>query len=1035
MAARLSLTLLGGFRARVGARPLGVPLRKARALLAYLALTPGRAHTREELAALLWGDRADAHARNSLRQTLFGLRTALAAARAPCLELAADVVALRPGAIDVDVAAFERLAVSSSDDDLAAAAAMYRGDLLAGLSVADPGFEEWLACERERLRHLAVVALTRLLDHQLDSASPEQAIATARRLLALDPLQESVHRTLMRLCLERGQRAAALRQYRACAATLQRELGTEPEPETKALYRRIVQAGAGDAADVADPSAEATPLVGRRRELTALLEQLAAAGAGRGRIVAVLGEAGIGKTRLTEELGLRAVGQDWRVLRAQAHETERILPFAPWAEALREPAVALVREAGNRGPTWARDLARLFPELAPGRSRNGAGDTLSLFEALAQLVIRLAEGQALLLVLDDLHWADDASLRFLAFLGRRLSRWPVLIVVTARVEELDGPAILGPTLAELREGRCLVSLPLAPLPRPDTEALITALRPSIATSAAREGLIEHVWAMSEGNPFVVVEAMRSLPPGNAPTPTAPALPERVQEIILARLQRASDGAQRLVAVAAVIGRGFSFALLQRASGLDPRQAADGVEELIRQQVLRDVGEQFDFSHDRIRQAVYAHLLVPRRRLLHAEVAAALEEVHRDDLAAHVSALAIHYEIAERWDKAVTYLRAAGAEAARRGAYRQAVSLFERALAALPRLPGDRCARELAVDLRLDLRDWLMPLGELSRLRAYLDEAHALATELGDERRIALASGHLAHCLWLCGEPGRALTLARRTARAARALRDVALEILGNFYLGEVCHQLGDYARAVRYLARNGELAKGERALQRFAGPGLVPLQSRLWLALSLSELGRCDEAVAIAEEAHAAAEAVNHPYSLAFAKSTLGRLHLSRGAPETAIPVLEQALRLIQSRGIALNLAGTRSHLGYAYVLTGRIAEGLPMLADAVAQAAELRRSGRALLVGRLAEALLWTQHRAEALERGREALGLARVQHERGLEAWALAVMGDVYVGQAPPALTEAGQHYRDALALARTLGMRPLQRRCEEALQRLPA
>jgi len=735
---------------------------------------------------------------------------------------------------------------------------------------------------------------------------------------------------------------------------------------------------------------------------------------------------------------MRAIGQDCRVLRAQAHETERILPFAPWAEALREPAVALVRAAGDRGPTWARDLARLFPELAPGRGRNGAGDTLSLFEALTQLVIQLAEGQALLLVLEDLHWADDASLRFLAFLGRRLSRWPVLVVVTARVEELDRPAILGPTLAELREDRCLVSLPLAPLPRPDTVALITALRPSIARSVAREGLIEHVWAMSEGNPFVVVEAMRSLPPGNAPAPAAPALPalpERVQEIILARLQRASDGAQRLVAVAAVIGRGFSFALLQRASGLEPRRAADGVEELIRRQVLRDVGEQFDFSHDRIRQAVYAHLLVPRRRLLHAEVAAALEDLHRDDLAAHVSALAIHYEIAERWDKAVTYLRAAGAEAARRGAYRQAVSLFERALAALPRLPGDRRARELAVDLRFDLRDWLMPLGELSRLRAYLDEAHALATGLGDERRIALASGHLAHCLWLCGEPDRALKLARRTARAARGLRDVALEILGNFYLGEVCHQLGDYARAVRYLARNGELAKGARALERFAGPGLVPLQSRLWLALSLSELGRFDEAVAIAEEAHAAAEAVSHPYSLAFAKSTLGRLHLSRGAPETAIPVLEQALRLIESRGIALNLAGTRSHLGYAYVLTARIAEGLPMLADAVAQAGELRRSGRALLVGRLAEALLWTQHPAEALVHGREALGLARAQHERGLEAWALAVMGDVSVGQASPALTEAGQHYRDALALARTLGMRPLQRRCEEALRRLPA
>jgi DNA-binding SARP family transcriptional activator len=162
MAARMSLTLLGGFGARIGARPVDVPLKKARALLAYLALAPGRPHSREQLAALLWGDRVEAHARNSLRQTLFGLRRALPTTP-PCLELTADSVSLRSAAVDVDATAFERLAATGTDEGLTAAAALYRGDLLAGLSVPDPGFEEWLSRERDRFRRLVVATLARLL--------------------------------------------------------------------------------------------------------------------------------------------------------------------------------------------------------------------------------------------------------------------------------------------------------------------------------------------------------------------------------------------------------------------------------------------------------------------------------------------------------------------------------------------------------------------------------------------------------------------------------------------------------------------------------------------------------------------------------------------------------------------------------------------------------------------------------------------------------------------------------------------------------
>jgi len=192
--------------------------------------------------------------------------------------------------------------------------ALYHGDFLAGLHVKDPGFEDWLTTERDRLRQVVVAALTRLLARQRDAAATEPAIETARRLVAIDPLQESVHRTLMRLYLEQGQRASALRQYHACAGVLRRELATEPEAATRALYREIVQQSATSTTGAAAAHAPPAPLIGRQRELAALAEQLTLASPGRGRVVAMLGEAGIGKTRLTEALGVHAAGHDCRVL-------------------------------------------------------------------------------------------------------------------------------------------------------------------------------------------------------------------------------------------------------------------------------------------------------------------------------------------------------------------------------------------------------------------------------------------------------------------------------------------------------------------------------------------------------------------------------------------------------------------------------------------------------------------------------------------------------------------------------------------------
>jgi DNA-binding SARP family transcriptional activator len=237
--ARLNLTLLGGFQGRLGAAvPLTLPTRKSQALLAFLALPPGRSHPRAKLASLLWGGMREPQARSGLRQSLFTLRKAVDV-EPPALLIDGQTVALNPTSVDVAVVEFERQVAEGTLAALERAAALYRGELLEGLALQEAPFEEWILAERERLRELALEALAKLLRQQRATGATEAALQTALRLLALDPLQEPVHRAVMRLYVELGRRASALRQYQMCIGVLQRELSVEPETTTKQLYQEI----------------------------------------------------------------------------------------------------------------------------------------------------------------------------------------------------------------------------------------------------------------------------------------------------------------------------------------------------------------------------------------------------------------------------------------------------------------------------------------------------------------------------------------------------------------------------------------------------------------------------------------------------------------------------------------------------------------------------------------------------------------------------------------------------------------------------
>jgi DNA-binding SARP family transcriptional activator len=1037
---RLALTLLGGFQVQAGtARPLTVPTKKAQALLAYLALTPGQTQPRDKLTALLWADVPHGSARNALRQTLFVLRKALGPAQDTTLLVGGGGITLPVDAVQTDVAAFEQAVADGTPVALEAAVGLYRGDLLAGLTVVAPTFEDWLMSERERLRERAVEAHARLLAHQRAVGATASAVQSALRLLALDPLQEAVHRTLMRLHAQLGRRDAALRQYQECVDVLRRELAVEPEADTKELYQEILRQRPLRAATTPSVTGPAeAPLVGRDGEVTQLHEALAEAWAGQGRVLAVLGEAGIGKSRLLAELAAEAGRRGGAILLGRAYETEQILPFGPWVSALRDAGVVTDSHVlEGVGSEWRAELARLFPELAdPGRSvASNPGDQMRLFEALAQLLRRLAVAQPLLVLLEDGHWADDMTLRFLAFLGRRLHSAPILLALSIRDEELPDHPLLRRTLDELDADRRLVCVSLGRLEREPTTTLVRLLgrADSHATALAQRG--EQVWRASGGNPFIVVETMRAIGCGGValePSDSLP-LPTNVRDMIARRLERLSEQARQLLRVAAVIGREFEFTLLQRAAGVDEPAAAEGLEELVRRRVVHGVGDRFDFTHERIRDVVAAELLPPRRQWLHARVLDAIETLYQGRLGEHVERLAQHAVRAEQRDKAVHYLRQAGLQATARSALEAARVWFEQALTLLGALPESEPALEESFEIRLELWPVLSVFGEVRPALERLHEAEALAERLNDERRRGRVCAFIASGHSLLGELGEALAFGARALAIARELGDLRLRILATSYLEQAHYFRGEYERVVELATDNLAALPADWVHESFGLPGPASVLDRIWLVMSLAQLGRFAEAAEHEGEALRLAEPTRHGYTVGWAHLGAGMLHTLKGDWLTARSLIEHGIALLRAGNVAILLP-------FAAALSARVLAQLGERRDALDRLQEAeqlleRQTASGIVVGRNAASYM-LGHACLLLDRLDEARSLG----ERAVESpshpyttHARHLLGDIAAHPDRFDAERSEAHYREALALAERRSLRPLVAHCHLGLGRL--
>ncbi|HSE91711.1 MAG TPA: hypothetical protein VLF19_00265, partial [Methylomirabilota bacterium] len=555
--------------------------------------------------------------------------------------------------------------------------------------------------------------------------------------------------------------------------------------------------------------------------------------------------------------------------------------------------------------------------------------------------------------------------------------------------------------------------------------------------------------------FLVVEIMRT--PETAEIgkvssslmwPERLTLPERVREVVAARLERLGEPAQRLVALAATAGREFDFALLQRSAGLNEQATAEAIEQLVRRRVIQPVGERFDFTHPSVRSVVYGQLPAHRRKELHYRVALAIEELHQDDLKPHHLVLARHLVEAEAWHKALGYLWQAAMQAFGRCAYSEATLLFTQAFDIITRLPKTRPALEQAADVNLAIAHSLLLSGDVAQALVHLREAEFLASAIGDQWRLGWVLAHFSEYFRIAGELDRAIGAGRRALAIGATLGDATLQAALRLQLGQAHHAAGEYREALALLALNvndetvrGEAAPGEGSLLAAlvghrARPTLLSAASRTWLILCLAELGDFSQGLGHGWEgirlAEAASPADVSPLVLAYLG--VGRLLLAKGNVKEAIQLLERCRDMHRLGTVESFSLSVDSTLAAAYLVADRLPESVTLSTRAVDEAGSMKvMSGQSLRLTLLGEALLAEGRTEQAREHALRALDLSRRQKERGHEAYALRLVAEVLAQGEAGDLEAAEASYRQAHAIATELEMRPLAALCHLGLARL--
>ncbi|HEV7752916.1 MAG TPA: BTAD domain-containing putative transcriptional regulator [Baekduia sp.] len=956
----MDFRILGPLEVYDAGRPLALGAGKQRALLAILLLHANEVVSADRLIDELWGGRPPGTATKALQVHVSQLRKALTPVvgdRGHRLHTRAPGYLIEVGPDELDARRFERLtdeaarALAAGDAERAAAGYRQALALWRGPPLADVAYEPFAQAGMARLAELHSEAVEGRIEADLAAGRHRQLVGDLEALVQEHPSRERLRGQQM-LCLYRsGRQAEALEAYRAARSAMVEDLGIEPGPQLRALHRAILRQDPGlelRATDVAEADRQRGTFVGRRTELAQLLAGLDDACAGRGGLFLLVGEPGVGKSRLAEELSGEAAARGMHVLVGRCWEAGGAPAHWPWVQALRSYVREIEPEAlRSHLATGAADLVQLLPELrvhvaewATPPPREPFAARFRLFDAVTEFLRRASERRPLLIVVDDLHAADAPSLLLLRYLARQLGASRILVVAATRdVDPLPGPA-LADALAELAREPVTRRISLAGLSEREVARYVEQTAPSITSSA----LIAALHQETGGNALFVGEFVRLLVAdrANAHPPVALTIPLSVREVIGHRLARLSDACRRTLVLASVLGREFAVEALAQVAGLPEEEQLDVLDEALAARVLSDVPGgpgRLRFAHVLIRDALYDGISNARRPQLHRRALTALEDLYRDNPEPHLAELAHHGLEGGRAvaHKAITYAVRAARRAASQSAYEEAARLYADALSLLE--ATDARDDDRACELLLSLGDALSRSGSEAAARETFRRAAALGEQAGRPDQLARAAiGYGGRFVW-----GRAAI-----DPALVPLLEGALDAVGP----------DDSPGRVRLLARLAAARRDDASRTR-----------RVLLA---------NEAVAIARR-------LDDPISLShaldgYASAVGGPDHIAE-----ALAAADQLIALAQQIGDK-----ERAYVGYDYRLhaSWKLGDraGIDAAIDALSRLAdELRQPAQrwhaaavwtalALMEGRFARA---ENRISEARELGQEALGFnAAVSH-----------------------------------------------------------
>jgi DNA-binding winged helix-turn-helix (wHTH) protein/tetratricopeptide (TPR) repeat protein len=799
--------------------------------------------------------------------------------------------------------------------------------------------------------------------------------------------------------------------------------------------------------------------VGRESELVQVHRWFNTALQGTRQVGVIAGEPGIGKTALVHAFVAQVVAQEdvWVGYGQCVESYGAGEPYRPVLEALgrlgREPGgPRLVAALRRYAPSWLAQLPALLPRAeweALQRTLGNTGPTRMLRE-LTEALDALTTTRPLVLVLEDLHWSDRATLEWLAYVARRPDPARLLLLGTYRPAEAVFQAHpLRTILTELRpHGQC-VELALDYLSQAEVAAYLGRRFGDIRPAADLARLLHR---RTTGNPLFLIaladELVRQqiLRGGSAgwevgagvETITA-MVPATLRALIELQLAHLSPEDQMLLEAASVAGVEFSTATVAAALG----RADEGVEmrctALVYQgQFLRAYGQAawpdgtgttgYGFRHALYQEVLYQQVPTGRQRRWHARIGTRLARGFGEQAGDMAAAVAMHLLRGRLLPQAVPYLRHAGETALARSAHREAVAYFEQALHALAHLPETDDTHKQGIDLRLALRSALQPSGDYRRILTYLREAEALAVALlNDHRRLGQVLGFLSDQAQRMGAYHQARVYAQRTLALAETGDERVLRALANLYLGNTYQYQGDYHRAIRCFREAMAALEGVPRSERFGQVNLPAVLCCAHLAWCHAELGTFAEGRRCGEEGLRIAEAAASPVSVMYAAWGIGLLALRQGDLSRALPVLERAVEICRDADLPNYLPRVASTLGAAYTLGGRLDDAVPLLEHGLEQAMALERVNfQAFCLLPLGEAKLLAGHPEEAQTLAECALMHARAHQEQGHQAYALRLLGDMAAHHAPLESGPAGDYYRQALVLATELGMRPLAAHC---------